>query len=150
MAPPTYAVVLAVTATTQACQPDSTDTPDECYTLDGNGDWPVSPTDFVQNYCGRGPTIVDEPGLGREVVNLCVAAPASGCDPCMWSAQDADTRLQTEISSVFAAAGCPSDYEPERFIRGCFAPNPGAAECCYTAEYVTDEGICDPTPDESP
>ncbi|PRQ04193.1 hypothetical protein ENSA5_09770 [Enhygromyxa salina] len=74
MAPPTYAVVLAVTATTQACQPDSIDTPNECYTLDGNGDWPVSPTDFVQNYCGRGPTIVDEPGLGREVVNLCELA----------------------------------------------------------------------------
>jgi hypothetical protein len=68
----------------------------------------------------------------------------------MWDADEADARLGEELDKVFAQAGCPADYEPERFIRGCFAPSPTTGECCFTAEYVTEESICDPLPGESP
>jgi hypothetical protein len=130
-----------------ACAPDE---PRECYPWDGNGNWPVGPTEFVQNYCGRGPTIVDEPGFGRGVISMCVPAPAQGCDPCPWAADETDARLREQLDELFAQSGCPANYEPERFIRGCFASSPETDECCYTAEYVTDESICDPLPSESP
>lgn len=129
-----------------ACTADPPAPSQECYPLDGNGDWPVNPTDFVQNYCGRGPTNVD----GRGVVDVCVPEPAGGCDPCLWDAAEADARLRDAMTSLFETAGCPADYQPEQFIRGCFAANPGAGECCYTAEYITDESVCDPVPDEAP
>jgi hypothetical protein len=61
-----------------------------------------------------------------------------------------DQRLHDAIATTFAEAGCPSDYTPERFVRGCFAAWPDRSECCYTAEYFTDETVCDPVPDETP
>jgi hypothetical protein len=68
----------------------------------------------------------------------------------MLTAEEADVRLRERIAVTFADAECPSGYEPERFIRGCFAAWPEQDQCCYTAEYFTDKLICDPVPDEVP
>ena len=124
----------------QACGPDLPE-PVECYATDPNGDWPVNPIVFSSNYCGRGRNSVAEPLEARMEI-WCIDEPATGCDPCVVDAEAADAGLLGEISKIYEAQGCPANYEPEEFIRGCYSPMPEFDLCCYTAEYVTDTRIC--------
>jgi hypothetical protein len=133
-----------------ACSPGRIDDPQECYALEANGDWPLEPEALVENFCGRGPTPSEGPNDGRGVTAVCLPAPAGGCDPCILSNEAADARLREQITTTFEDAGCPADYEPERFVRGCFAAWPEQDQCCYTAEYFTNKLVCDPVPDEVP
>jgi hypothetical protein len=142
--------VLAGMFIVAACSPGRMDDPQACYASDPNGDWPLEPEALLEAFCGRGPTPSEGPQDGRGVTAVCVPAPATGCDPCMFTAEEADAMLRDRIAETFADAECPADYEPERFVRGCFAAWPEQDQCCYTAEYFTDELICDPVPDQVP
>lgn len=133
-----------------ACNREPIDLGQSCYEQDPNGDWPLAPNDLSKDYCGRGPTANESEEEGRDVTAVCLPAPEGGCDPCLLSAEEVDARLRDAIDDTFADAGCPEDYEPERFVRGCFAAFPSNGQCCYTAEYFTIEAICDPVPDQMP
>ncbi|WP_106390855.1 hypothetical protein [Enhygromyxa salina] len=134
-----------------ACSPGPVADPQpQCYPLDPSGDWPLTPEQLTEQYCGRGPTPTTGETEGRALTAVCIPAPSEGCDPCMLSAAEVDDKLRAKIANTLADASCPEDYEPTRFVRGCAAASPTTNECCFIAEYFTDKTVCDPVPDEAP
>jgi hypothetical protein len=117
----------------------------QCFEEDVRGVWHADDLKLLhENYCGRGPTKVDE--FRRYFEFYCIDEPPEGCDPCMISRDEIDAILLDKFEAELVAADCPADYGPEAVVRGCFAELVETNQCCWVSEYYADEAICEPGP----